>query len=350
MKDSGYVNATKLCKDGGKRFYDWKRLDHTKELVAALESESGHQAFGNTQQNNLTLEDRVAHIPVSQSQAFYFDKGDNTSEVGRLLSGTYCHPLLIPHIACWISATFALKVSQIVNDYFVQEVKTRLEVAERQRQAAEAQMQIAQQAYEVAQQQVDDWHDVVVDRDSQIQELREDLISTDTNLTNKKAELNTWASSHAFSLLHLADDNAQLPYYAIRCKRRRMTPSINKLRSKYPNATVIYQNRNIPNAINLYSRLKSCKHIKSQHNYCNPTVNEAALLQAIEILCGTDKPPINVVSLNPPAEDISTTQPSLLPLYVFSSPPSSPPPTSSMPSSWLYNPSKRCIEEVIQID
>ena len=37
MKDCGYVNATQLCKDGGKRFDNWLRLEHAKDLLTTLQ-------------------------------------------------------------------------------------------------------------------------------------------------------------------------------------------------------------------------------------------------------------------------------------------------------------------------
>jgi len=30
-KEDGYINATKLCKEGGKEFKDWNRLENTKK-------------------------------------------------------------------------------------------------------------------------------------------------------------------------------------------------------------------------------------------------------------------------------------------------------------------------------
>jgi len=37
------------------------------------------------------------------------------------LRETYVHPLLIPHIASWANEEFAVKVSKIINKYFVSE-------------------------------------------------------------------------------------------------------------------------------------------------------------------------------------------------------------------------------------
>ena len=47
----------------------------------------------------------------------------NQTDWSVLISGTYCHPFLIPHIACWVSPDFALKVSEIVNRYYIQELQ-----------------------------------------------------------------------------------------------------------------------------------------------------------------------------------------------------------------------------------
>jgi len=55
---------------------------------------------------------------------------DNLTEETRLISGTYCHPDLVPHIACWISEVFAFKVSKIINNYMVQDYKTTVAAAE----------------------------------------------------------------------------------------------------------------------------------------------------------------------------------------------------------------------------
>lgn len=43
------------------------------------------------------------------------------------IRGTYAHPDLIPHIATWASQKFALKVSKIVNEYFIKKELKKLE-------------------------------------------------------------------------------------------------------------------------------------------------------------------------------------------------------------------------------
>ncbi|UWX11387.1 CRPV-278 [Crowpox virus] len=41
MKENNYVNATKLCILGNKRFRDWLRLDGSKDLIKKVEEMNG---------------------------------------------------------------------------------------------------------------------------------------------------------------------------------------------------------------------------------------------------------------------------------------------------------------------
>ena len=57
--------------------------------------------------HNLTLEDLSRRIIGDRSFACKKVNPSKTSVEDRIISGTYCHPDLIPHIACWVSADFA---------------------------------------------------------------------------------------------------------------------------------------------------------------------------------------------------------------------------------------------------
>ena len=97
---NGYINGTKLCADGGKKFYHWMENTGNKELM-------------NYFQNNHHTEFRVMTIIITG--------GQNTT-----IRGTYVHPDLIPHIASWVSPSFAHKVSIIVNNYMAREREEEL--------------------------------------------------------------------------------------------------------------------------------------------------------------------------------------------------------------------------------
>lgn len=88
--EDGFVNATALCKAGGKRFYDWNIKEETKALVQALESETG--------------------IPVSQ---LIDVKKGNTK---KYTQGSWIHPDLAIQLAQWLSPMFAIQVSRWVRE------------------------------------------------------------------------------------------------------------------------------------------------------------------------------------------------------------------------------------------
>ncbi|QGM48861.1 N1R/p28-like protein [Magpiepox virus] len=103
MKENGFINATKLCKLGNKRFRDWLRLDGSKELIEELEYIN---SLWKIKSSRADLRGMIIEVKNES-------KGKHQYEV----SGSYIHQDLIPHIASWISPSFAIKVSKIINCY-----------------------------------------------------------------------------------------------------------------------------------------------------------------------------------------------------------------------------------------
>jgi hypothetical protein len=87
-----YVNATQLCKAGGKKFNDWFRLDTTKELMNELSSEAG--------------------IPASLLVE------SNRGRTSKYIQGSWIHPDLSIQLARWISPKFAIQVSKWIRTLF----------------------------------------------------------------------------------------------------------------------------------------------------------------------------------------------------------------------------------------
>ena len=86
------------------------------------------EGVSNTNSNSdLTLGDLPTGIPATRSLTCKVVQSDNTIDGGNIISGTYVHSLLIPHIACWISVDFALKVSEVINGYIVYEYMRKAE-------------------------------------------------------------------------------------------------------------------------------------------------------------------------------------------------------------------------------
>ena len=63
MKDSGFVNATKMCNDGGQRFDNWSRLKSSTQLMAALVKQMAlENTTADSTNSQLTLEGSGAQI------------------------------------------------------------------------------------------------------------------------------------------------------------------------------------------------------------------------------------------------------------------------------------------------
>ena len=96
--NTGYINATKLCADGGKEIKDWFMNECNKELV----------------------ESYIKLININTLT--YSINGGNITET----SGTYVHPKLITHITSWVYPSFAWKVSEIVNNHLIREKEIQI--------------------------------------------------------------------------------------------------------------------------------------------------------------------------------------------------------------------------------
>jgi FtsZ-binding cell division protein ZapB len=98
MKENGYINATKICNDAKtkngtkKELKHWKENSVTKDLMKEINGSVGYP---------------------TDPLFINIVKGPNE------LRGTYAHPDLIPHIASWASPQFAVRVSKILNKYFI---------------------------------------------------------------------------------------------------------------------------------------------------------------------------------------------------------------------------------------
>lgn len=84
-KEDGFINATQLCKAGGKEFKHWKELNHSKLFINELSS--------------------VVGIPTTQLIDI---KQGNSSKYSQ---GTWCHPRIAINIAQWVSPKFNVAVS-----------------------------------------------------------------------------------------------------------------------------------------------------------------------------------------------------------------------------------------------
>ncbi|MGJ3495515.1 KilA-N domain-containing protein, partial [Piscirickettsia salmonis] len=86
----GYVNATALCKAGGKKLNDYQRLSTTKSFLDKLSSVTGIPVTG-------LIEVRQVGIPE--------------------LQGSWVHPKVAINLGQWVSADFAVQVSEWIFEW-----------------------------------------------------------------------------------------------------------------------------------------------------------------------------------------------------------------------------------------
>ncbi len=89
-----FINATQMCKAGGKKFNDWYKINTTKELIKTLN-------------DDLNVNAKIFALKL-------IDK-----KVGGSHSGSWIHPDLAVQLAQWISPSFAIQVSRWIRELFL---------------------------------------------------------------------------------------------------------------------------------------------------------------------------------------------------------------------------------------
>lgn len=118
-REDGFINATALCKAGGKEFKHWNALESTKELVKIIQKNE-----------NPTIKITEVDIPTSvisenkseiinseietnnKVQVIDIKKGGNNKKA----QGSWIHPDLAVQLAQWISPSFAIQISKWIRE------------------------------------------------------------------------------------------------------------------------------------------------------------------------------------------------------------------------------------------
>src|SRR5258708_3970345 len=105
-RDTGYVNVTKLCKAQNKQFGHWNRNKGTKDMSDDLAEKLTHNGS-----------------PVTRAQMIFVVEG-GSGKNKKNISGTYVHPILLPHVVSWLDSDMAGVVSIIANNFWGLQTKT----------------------------------------------------------------------------------------------------------------------------------------------------------------------------------------------------------------------------------
>jgi hypothetical protein len=149
-----FINATQMCKAGGKQFAKWYRLATTKELINTLITIS---------QNN------SPHVHIWTCEDLV-----NTSKSKHI--GTWIHPDLAVQLAQWISPVFAIQVSG-----WVRELVTTGSVSIESKASDEELMNMQRQLMERERE--------LAERDNLLQESKTQLAERDSLLQESKEQI-----------------------------------------------------------------------------------------------------------------------------------------------------------------
>ena len=288
MKKNNYINATKLCNENNKRYEHWSRNASNEELINEVKKEINHS-------KSLTTHIRAVND---------FDDNDTNfvkpiiviKGGGKItqISGTYVHPLLIPHIASWISPKFGIKVSKIVNEYIINEYKNKL--LENNNKLAEKEMELAEKKQEnisltnkmdILLKKMDEQNkkmdEQTIQMNEQTKQMNEQTKDTkQLKIQNKKqmSKLNKQSeqltelqitvgkiSSKLDSCAHMPDNNelsdrfvvmkSEEDYYVIRAQDRNIYNAIKRQEDKgYKRISDLIESETIPNSIYLWNTIK----------------------------------------------------------------------------------------------
>ena len=200
--------------------------------------------------------------------------------------GTYVHLDLIPHIACWISASFALKVSKIVNEYRIKEANSKLqqkdqEIEQKDNQIEElkAMMQAILKDTGNLLKRNDNLEAKVIDLTDEISKLSLDNEITHEMLDNVQNDLETIIEDRVVRpkdesmlntvVIYESKDQGENKFYIFRVQKCRLKAALKTLLLiKNPNAEKFDEIEYNPNAVNYYTRFKQeyRKDIKSYYN------------------------------------------------------------------------------------
>jgi len=222
-KKDGYINASKLCKDGGKKFNDWSRMQSSEKFIEEFKGSAGH------------------HVePIEVNMAGLYET-----------RGTYAHPLIIPHIASWISAEFAFRVSHIVNDHLVREYRETIRVKDT--------------TIDELSRKIDNLTSINLDQTSMLEQHRRMLQAMNENVIESVSALHKVSDksvpferlpnqlTEQLVILHIGDED----YEAIRAQSKYVQNKIRTTCRENPGARVVTQMQLRPNSRELWIAVRS---------------------------------------------------------------------------------------------
>lgn len=253
MRKNSYINATKLCNENNKQLKHWLENKNGKDLVDEVKKEINRSK--NSMVGYPTIEENEEVEPIITI------KGGNKKL--QLVTGTYVHPLLIPHIASWISPVFAIKVSKIVNEFIVTEYKNKLLEKEQENLSLIDKMNLMIKKMDEQTKKMDEQAKKMENETKELKELNNKQIE---KLSELQITVNK-ISSKLDNCAHMPDNNelsdrfvvmkSDIDYYVIRAQDRNIFNAVKRQEQKgYEKIKDLIEFESIPNSIYLWNAIK----------------------------------------------------------------------------------------------
>ena len=128
IRKDGYVNATKMCKDMGRKWKKYIETKNTSEFLVALSEEEKisiylTQSFVKPEQKMLADISASIFAPADSDQSIKSIKYLIEMGINRY-QNTFVHPEIAIHLAQWCSPIFGVAVTRLVRRYLSGQVTT----------------------------------------------------------------------------------------------------------------------------------------------------------------------------------------------------------------------------------
>ncbi|GFU20143.1 putative KilA-N domain-containing protein 006L [Trichonephila clavipes] len=220
-KNTGCFNATKLCQLDGKQFYNWTRLERSKNLMKYFETKSR---------------------PSDVRSGVYEVKGDNNDALNKQITGQYVRQELILDIASWISVESYVRCHRVILNYFVNEYKT-----------------MDKNEFEGKLRASSDFNDKMKEKDKEINDQAEKVSTIqhklEVSVEDRAPQPAKKSKRERFVLLKRNDET--YPYYAIRAQNAHVKTALKKQSSCYKQVSILLDLSCHPNSKTLYERIRA---------------------------------------------------------------------------------------------
>jgi hypothetical protein len=236
MSRNGYVNATKMCNDEGKKFRYWLENQTSKDYISYVQG----------------VEDIPADLIMIKNGIGHND-----------YRGTYVHPDLITHIAFWISSSFAHKVTKIMKEYNKKEENMKHSITIKEKDET-----IDKQAIENM--SLKDMLKKTLENTERILSKNNDLsiemskLSLDNQITHEMLNIVVEdrvvkpedKDSTSSIVIYESIDQGPNMFYIFRVQKRGLKAALKRYTADNPNAIKFYEIEYNPNSINYFQRFK----------------------------------------------------------------------------------------------